>query len=396
LDNLWKLNTPANFWQCSIEATEDQWQQAALLAAQNVGLANTATNIDSLLADTLGEGQFGSQHWKLSMPKRVYYSIRGFLPRRVRTSIRSLLNRNLAKSSTLGWPIEDRYARFQWETLRQMMLLTGQTSLRFKNFWPGQYEMALVLTHDIESPQGQSFVHAVADLEESLGFHSSFNYVARQFPGDRREVKSLAKRGFEIGMHGLQHDRGMFSSKAAFLKEIGELNPYFPDVGAVGFRAPFTHRQPEWMQALDMEYDLSFFDTDPFEPISGGTMSIWPFIIGKFVELPYTLVQDNTLVNVLGEQTPRIWLEKVDFLRCYRGMVLINSHPDYLQKPAVWEAYSAFLKTMKEMSNVWNPLPVEAARWWRQRMGADSSSGESPLAITYREARLQENHLVLV
>ena len=82
------------------------------------------------------------------------------------------------------------------------------------------------------------------------------------------------------------------------------------EFGAVGFRAPLTIRNPEWMQALNIEYDLSFFDTDPFEPIPGGTMSIWPFFTGHFVELPYTLVQDYTLVSVLGEDYPKNMVRK--------------------------------------------------------------------------------------
>jgi hypothetical protein len=38
---------------------------------------------------------------------------------------------------------------------------------------------------------------------------------------------------------------------------------------------------------------LSFIDVGPFELITGGTMSIWPFSIGHFIELPNTLVQDH-------------------------------------------------------------------------------------------------------
>ncbi len=60
------------------------------------------------------------------------------------------------------------------------------------------------------------------------------------------------------------------------------------------------------MQALEVEYDLSFFDTDPYEPIPGGGMSIWLYWIGRFIELPYTLAQDSTLAIVLGEETPRL------------------------------------------------------------------------------------------
>jgi hypothetical protein len=125
---------------------------------------------------------------------------------------------------------------------------------------------------------------------------------------------------------------------------------------------------PEWMQALEIEYDLSFFDTDPFEPIPGGTMSIWPFEIGRFVELPYTLVQDYTLTAVLGETTPRIWVEKVDFIETFSGLALLNSHPDYLLQPANWRLYEQFLQAMRRRDgSYWHALPREVARWWRAR-----------------------------
>ena len=75
----------------------------------------------------------------------------------------------------------------------------------------------------------------------------------------------------------------------------------------------------------------------PYEPIPGGTMSLWPFFIGHFVELPYTLVQDYTLTSVLGETTPKIWLEKIDFIEKYHGMALSNSHPDYLSQKTNWD-----------------------------------------------------------
>jgi hypothetical protein len=127
------------------------------------------------------------------------------------------------------------------------------------------------------------------------------------------------------------------------------------------------HRNPYWMQALEIEYDLSFFDTDPYEPIPGGCMSIWPFFIGHFVELPYTLVQDSTLGLVLGENTPRIWMEKVAFIEQYRGMALLNSHPDYLSQPDIWNIYVKFLMEMKEKNNFWHALPREVARWWLKR-----------------------------
>jgi hypothetical protein len=124
------------------------------------------------------------------------------------------------------------------------------------------------------------------------------------------------------------------------------------------------------MQMLDIEYDGSFFDTDPYEPIAGGTMSIWPFQLGRFVELPYTLAQDYTLAEVLGETTPRLWLEKVEFIRANHGMALLNTHPDYLRKPPTRRIYSEFLAAMRERADFHHALPREIARWWRARSAA--------------------------
>jgi peptidoglycan/xylan/chitin deacetylase (PgdA/CDA1 family) len=239
--------------------------------------------------------------------------------------------------------------------------------LRVRSLWPQGSRYALVLTHDVESSVGQGFVRAVADLEESLGFRSSFNFVPEDYRIDMNLMDELRQRGFEVGIHGLKHDGKLFNSRTKFERCAIEINRYLKDLGAVGFRSPLTLRHPEWMQALNIEYDLSFFDTDPFEPIPGGTMSIWPFFLGHFVELPYTLVQDYTLTDILKEETPRLWLEKVDFIRQHYGMALLNSHPDYLKVPSRFNIYSRFLQTMRDKENYWHALPREIAQWWKQR-----------------------------
>ena len=163
-----------------------------------------------------------------------------------------------------------------------------------------------------------------------------------------------------------------------------QINQYLKAWQAAGFRADLMHRQPQWMQALEAEYDLSFFDTDPFEPIPGGTMRIWPFFMGRLIELPYTLVQDYTLTSILNEKSPRIWLEKVDFIEKYHGMALVNSHPDYLRQKSVWKVYHAFLAAMKERMNYWHALPRDTAIWWRNRAkeNADDSHDLATLRLT--------------
>jgi peptidoglycan/xylan/chitin deacetylase (PgdA/CDA1 family) len=373
MTNLWSSNTPARFWLCQPSPPQDCWQAAIQRAVPVLGLSPQPDDVDDLLARVLGEGQFGPEHWQLGLAKSWYYTLKPFLPRPLTCFLRRLHGPSVRARFPLGWPIEDRYVRFQWEVMRQLLMVLRQQSMCYRHFWPGGHRFAFVLTHDIETAEGQAYVRAVADLDEGLGFRSSFNFVPERYPVDDKLMQELRERGFEIGVHGLKHDGKLFSSYAEFMRRVELINHYFKEFGAVGFRAPLTHRHPEWMQVLDIEYDSSFFDTDPHEPIPGGVMSVWPFKIGNFVELPYTLLQDYTLAVLLGETTPRLWLEKVDFVEQYYGMVLVNTHPDYLKDDATWKVYADFLQAMKEREGYWHALPRDVARWWRMRAEVDVS-----------------------
>ena len=55
------------------------------------------------------------------------------------------------------------------------------------------------------------------------------------------------------------------------------INHYLREWNAVGFRSAFMLRNLDWLHQLDIEYDLSTFDTDPFEPQPEGRHTIFPF-----------------------------------------------------------------------------------------------------------------------
>lgn len=394
MENLWAGNEPARFWQCEDDGcgvdggAAGDWARAVQGAAPLLGLERTPGDVDRLLALTLGEGRLGSDRWRLSPAKHAYYLLKPLLPRALTRLLRRLYSPSLPadggsaahphEKSRLGWPAELRYARFQWDVMRRLAAIRGRESLSFTHFWPNGKRFALVLTHDVETAEGQDFVRQVADLDESLGFRSSFNFVPERYPLDRDLLDELRGRGFEIGVHGLKHDGRLFRSRTEFLRRARRINHYLRELGAVGFRAPLTHRHGAWMQALDIEYDLSFFDTDPYEPMPGGTMSLWPFLLGRFVELPYTLVQDYVLTAVLGQKTPRIWLEKVDVIEQYHGMALLNSHPDYMRDGSgtgSLAVYRDFLREIKGRDGYWHALPRDVARWWRARLQGDAGAG---------------------
>jgi peptidoglycan/xylan/chitin deacetylase (PgdA/CDA1 family) len=367
--SLWSANAPAQFWRCKPSPTPDQWEAATRRAAPILDLPMPVDGADQLLVAVLGEGQFGPGHWQLSLARRAYYLVKPLLPRAATRAVRRFYQRPSKVRSRLGWPIESRYVRFLWTVMRELLMAASWQSFSFRYFWPAGHRFAFVLTHDIETSTGQDYVRAVADLEEQLGFRSSFNFVPERYPVDRTLMEELRARGFEIGCHGLKHDGRLFSTRAEFMRRAERINRYLKEFEAVGFRAPLTQRQPEWMQALNIEYDLSFFDTDPYEPVPGGSMSIWPYMVGRFVELPYTLVQDHTLTMVLGETTPRLWLTKLEFIEQNHGMALINTHPDYLIDKTTCQAYVALLRFVQEKQDYWHALPRDVAAWWSARAG---------------------------
>ena len=119
----------------------------------------------------------------------------------------------------------------------------------------------------------------LASLEKELGFVSSFNFVPERYNVSPKLRNKLVKLGFEVGVHGLNHDGKLFSSKKIFDERAKKINEYIRQWNAAGFRAPAMHHNLEWIHGLNITYDLSTFDTDPFEPQSDGVGTIFPFIV---------------------------------------------------------------------------------------------------------------------
>ncbi len=251
----------------------------------------------------------------------------------------------------------------------------------FRWFWPGAFRAAVILTHDVEGEEGLRLAVALADVEQELGFRSSFNLGGwyRVDPGLLRELTS---RGFEIGVHGLRHDRSLFASRQAFEAQQGRLGELISRFDARGFRSPATHRVVRWLGELPVDYDCSVPHSDPFEPQPGGCCSLWPFFIGPVVELPYTLPQDHSLFNLLGHKTPQLWIEQAARIEAEHGLIQCVSHPDpgYLGDLRNRACYVEFLRAVADRPRVWKALPREVASWWR---GRDTGAGE-PASGTVR------------
>lgn len=309
---------------------------------------------------------------------RAYYHIKPFLPRRVQIAIRSAFALAKRRFYRGIWPIDSSAATPPqgWEG------------------WPGGKRFAVVLTHDVDTARGVQRCQQLMELERELGFVSSFNFVAQDYDTPVELRKTLEANGCEVGVHGIEHSRKMYESEVTFAGHAAQINAYLRKWGVVGFRSPCMYHNYEWLHDLEILYDASSFDTDPFEPQSDGVRTIFPILMqgkGEFIELPYTLPQDFTLFVLLKEKSIDVWKEKLAWVAQKGGMALVITHPDYMcfsGEPRFEEYpvqyYRELLLHLKEEyeGEYWQPLPHEMAQFWIQRGVAQETVASSEKRVT--------------
>lgn len=271
--------------------------------------------------------------------------------------------------------LQDRYASnihfnkdFINEELINLLKSFEEHWDQFTNdLYPEDYNTAIIITHDLETQKGYDNIPKIIELEKKYGFKSSWNIVPYKYSIKEDILDFIRQNGHEIGIHGYNHDGKLYMSKKIFDKRVPYINDALKRYGAVGFRSPMVHRNLEWLQLLDIEYDASCFDYDPFQPFPGGTGSIWPFKAGKFIELPYTIPQDHVLFYILKQKNISIWKKKADWVVKNHGVILTLTHPDYLMEKDHLKLYEEFLAYLSEIKNAWHCLPKELAEYWKAK-----------------------------
>ncbi len=297
-----------------------------------------------------------------------YYLIKPLIPRSIQITIRRRFVRNKLSSCADVWPIHERAATLpgDWKG------------------WPEGKRFALLITHDVETARGQERCYELAKLDTEMGFRSSFNFVPEGYKVSDGLRHDLVRQGFEVGVHGLNHNGNPYETRSKFTGCAGRIDTYLKQWRSCGMRTPCMYHNLDWIGELSIEYDSSTFDTDPFEPQPDGTGTIFPFWVGHgqcdggYVELPYTLPQDFTLFILMKERTIDIWKKKLDWIVEKGGMALVITHPDYMKfgnkKPRVdeypVEFYTEFLDYLKKRydGTCWHVLPKDMARFWKERM----------------------------
>jgi hypothetical protein len=291
-----------------------------------------------------------------------FYSVKPFLPRRLQLFLRRLIARRQRKKFADIWPINES---------------TAMLPPRWKG-WPNEKKFALLLHHDVDTQRGHDKCRNLMDFETRNNVKSTYFIVPERYSVSKELLLDIKNKGFGLGLHGLKHDGKLFVSYEMFRKRAIEINEYLREWDTKGFSSPSMHHRHEWMHHLNMDYCTSTFDTDPFEPQPDSADTIFPFVVknepsGKsFIELPYTVPQDFLLFIILREKTIDIWEKKIDWIVRHNGMVLINTHPDYMNfnpdtKNNLEEysvgLYGELLAYVQHtyQGQYWNPLSQELA-----------------------------------
>jgi len=304
-----------------------------------------------------------------SFKNRIFYFLKPFIPRYLQLIIRRKIVFQKRLKYKNVWPIDEKASK--------------QPDGWFG--WPEGKRFALVLTHDVDTAKGQEKCRDLMNIEMESGFRSSFNFVPERYTVSAELRNLLTQNGFEVGVHGLYHDGKYFVSREEFRRRAVKINKYIKDWNAVGYRSPAMQHNLDWFHDLNIEYDASTFDTDPFEPQPEGVGTIFPFYVPEngdnqkgYVELPYTIPQDFTLFVLMQETDISIWKKKLDWVAEQGGMALVLTHPDYMNftkdKCKIEEYpvnfYKEFLGYVKEQYKgvYWTALPSEMARFWKGNM----------------------------
>lgn len=229
--------------------------------------------------------------------------------------------------------------------LAQAYRLSGQhcqTGLQ----WPASPGF-VCLTHDLDWIECQDFAAEIAEVEGNYGVRSTFNFLTHwNYMLDRELVLDLARAGFEIGLHGSEHDIALaYRSHKEIYRSIQKALDALPLL-VRGYRSPALSSSEELyavLHELNFVYDSSSMTRDPY---GGGTGLCLPYLYpGHHVwEIPLTL-QDSTLFRDLCLSDAEALSATVELMKAVveiGGVFVFNGHPGILKNHM--EFYRLFLE----------------------------------------------------
>ena len=307
----------------------------------------------------------------LPIVRSTYYAVRELLPVSIRKHLQKFYLGDWSRLLFPRWPVDFTVDTLHERILRLSMQANGIQRMPFIWFWPNGAPNALIVTHDVETAAGRDFTRELIDLDEAHGIRASFQFI----PEKRSEVPDeyvalIRSRGFEFNIHDLNHDGQLYQERQLFLQRSKKINSYVKKFATNGFRAGVMYRNLDWYDAYEMSYDMSMPNVAHLEPQRGGCCTVFPYFVGKILEIPLTTCQDYSLFQILNDYSIDLWKQQLALLRKRNGLMSFIAHPDYLIDASARKVYESLLQYLQQMvqrEKIWMALPGEVDQWWRAR-----------------------------
>lgn len=202
--------------------------------------------------------------------------------------------------------------------------------------WRGR-AAAVCLSHDLDSREDWQELDRLLDLERARGVRSTINVLTRwDYQLDPAALLALQRAGFEIGLHGDEHDIALgYRDPREIRRRLERALSELP-VEIRGFRAPALG----WSEGLlGVLGELGFMHDSSLAALAtsgGGVGTCFPYRfpgLGIW-EVPLTL-QDSTLFRdqhltgaVALDVTRQLLRRVVDL----RGVFVLNTHPSVVRQ----------------------------------------------------------------
>ena len=328
---------------------------------------------DNAIANVQMERYVARDGQKREILKKIYYRLKPMMTRAMQVKAQRMNARSRLRNVLYPkWPHDDSLRLLLNMTLVKLMETTGVSRIPFIGFWPRGCRWAACFTHDVEQSEGLAAMQLMAGIEEEYDIRSTWFIVPERYPVSTSDLSEITAKRHEIGIHGLNHDGRLFSSREEFVRRVPLINRYIREWGVVGFRSPVLYRNADWMHELDIQYDSSFMDTAVLEPQQGGVSTVYPFHLCKgVVELPITLPMDHHLINLLKTDTVEGMLTKFRWVVERNGLANFLFHPDYNLGKAQLDDYRHIVSKVCSTKHGWVGTASQIAEWWKRRHASE-------------------------
>ena len=250
-----------------------------------------------------------------------------------------------------------------------------------------------------------------ASILRRFGCNATFPIASVALGRNPQAIKKYQEQGIEFAIHGHRHIDYCQLSQKEQLAQLELAKQLFDRVGfqAQGFRGPYLHANPHTLLALQhhcLAYDgsqgLSWDVLDGREtPAYRHVLDFYgalpasdypslPSLEGNLVRIPYSLPDDEALVDRLSlettDQMNALWLAILRRSYELGELFTLGLHPERIF--ICQEPLTAVVSEARQLDpGVWIARLDEIATWWRARSEAeveitDTADGKLQVTVT--------------